>query len=90
LAQIRDWLIPCAVYNHGLCRKKTKPAPASAHLLIRHAIFLTMDPNLGELPDADVRINDGQIIAVGKDLPSTGAQVIGATGMILIASLVDA
>lgn len=69
---------------------ETKPAPASAHLLIRHAVVLTMDPNLGELPDADVRINDGQIIAVGKDLASEGAQVIDATGMILIPGLVDA
>ena len=66
------------------------PASASAHLLIRHATVLTMDPNLGELPDADVLIDNGKIIAVGKGLAGEGAQVIDATGMILIPGLVDA
>jgi cytosine/adenosine deaminase-related metal-dependent hydrolase len=66
------------------------PASASAHLLIRHATVLTMDPNLGELPDADVLIDNGKIIAVGKGLAGEGAQVIDANGMILIPGLVDA
>lgn len=68
-------------------------APAvreSVPLVIRHATVLSMDPNLAELPDADVLINNGKIIAVGRDLAAEGAQVIEATGMILIPGLVDA
>jgi 5-methylthioadenosine/S-adenosylhomocysteine deaminase len=68
-------------------------APAvteSVPLVIRHATVLSMDPNLAELPDADVLINNGKIIAVGRDLAAEGAEVIDATGMILIPGLVDA
>lgn len=68
----------------------TPPTAASSHLLIRHATVLTMDPKLGELPDADVLIQNGMIVAVGKDLPGAGAEVLDATGMILIPGLVDA
>jgi len=66
------------------------PTPSAAHLLIRHATVLTMDAKLGELTDADVLIREGMIVAVGKHLPSDGAQIVDATGMILIPGLVDA
>lgn len=71
------------------CAAQPGTPPPSTHLLIRHATVLTMDPTLGELPDADVLINNGKIIAVGKDLAEEGAQVLDATGMILIPGLVD-
>jgi 5-methylthioadenosine/S-adenosylhomocysteine deaminase len=67
----------------------TAVSPAT-HLLIRHATVLTMDPRLGDVVDGEVLIRDGSIVAVGKQLDAAGAQVIDATGMILIPGLVDA
>ncbi|MFJ4145204.1 amidohydrolase family protein [Pseudomonas sp. NPDC089734] len=69
----------------------TSPAAAQkpAHLLIRHATILSMDPQLGDIRDGDVRIRDGLIVAVGKQLPIEGATVLDATGMILIPGIVD-
>ncbi|MFK3971498.1 amidohydrolase family protein [Pseudomonas sp. NPDC087358] len=64
-------------------------APATG-LIIRHASVLSMDPALGDLTDTDVLIRDDRIIAVGRGLPGDGAQVIDASGMILIPGLVDA
>jgi 5-methylthioadenosine/S-adenosylhomocysteine deaminase len=61
-----------------------------AHLVIRHATVLTMDPKLGDMLDCDVLIKDGQILAVGKSLAGHGAVEMDATGMILIPGLVDA
>lgn len=69
------------------------PPPDStspAHLIIRHATVLTMDPKLGDIVDADVRIRDGVIVAVGTGLGGEGATEMDATGMILIPGLVDA
>lgn len=61
----------------------------SVHLLIQHATVLSMDPQVGDLPDGDVLIRDGVIVAVGKNLAAQGATVLDAKGMILIPGLVD-
>ncbi|GAA4341370.1 amidohydrolase family protein [Variovorax defluvii] len=58
-------------------------------LLIRGATVLSMDPGLGDLQAADVRIEGRRIAAVGLDLDSTGADCIEAQGMILIPGLID-
>ncbi|MDQ1649556.1 MAG: 5-methylthioadenosine/S-adenosylhomocysteine deaminase, partial [Frankiaceae bacterium] len=48
-----------------------------------------MDPALGELPSADVLIENGAISAVGPDLEAPGAEVIDATSMIVMPGFVD-
>jgi 5-methylthioadenosine/S-adenosylhomocysteine deaminase len=57
--------------------------------LIKDAIVITMDPELGELPRADILIEDDRIVAVGPDLDAADAQVIDATGDIVIPGFID-
>ncbi len=57
--------------------------------LIRGAYVLSQDPKIGELQDADVLIEDDKIAAVGKNLSAEGAEVIDATGDIVIPGFID-
>ncbi len=58
-------------------------------MVIRDAIVLTQDPALGELPRADILVEGDTIAAVGADLGSADAQVIDATGDIVIPGFID-
>lgn len=58
-------------------------------LLVRGATVLTMDPELGDLDEADVLVRDGAVVAVGPGLAARGAMVIDARGMIALPGLVD-
>ncbi len=57
--------------------------------LIKGGIVLTQDEELGELPNADVLIEDERIAAVGKDLAADDARVIDASGDIVIPGFID-
>jgi imidazolonepropionase-like amidohydrolase len=48
-----------------------------------------MDPELGDLDEADVLVRDGAVVAVGPGLSARGAMVIDARGMIALPGLVD-
>lgn len=63
-------------------------APRGSYL-IKGGSVITVDPSLGTLPCADVRIRDGIIESVGSDLGAEGLEVIDATGMIVMPGLVD-
>lgn len=65
------------------------PKASGGPVLIRGADLLTMDRKLGELPQTDVLVADGKIAAIGKDLQAGDAEVIEATGMILMPGMVD-
>jgi 5-methylthioadenosine/S-adenosylhomocysteine deaminase len=56
--------------------------------LLRGGHVLTMDPQLGDLPNADVLIEDDKISAVGPNIEAD-AEVIDATGRIVIPGFVD-
>jgi 5-methylthioadenosine/S-adenosylhomocysteine deaminase len=58
-------------------------------ILIQGGIVLTQDPQLGELPRADILIEDDRIAAVGPGLNADGATVIDATGDIVIPGFID-
>lgn len=58
-------------------------------ILVRGGHVLTMDPDLGDLPVADVLMTDGRIAAVGADLEVDEAEVVDATGAIVLPGLVD-
>ena len=58
-------------------------------MLIKGGIVLTQDPALGEMAGADVLIEGDRIAAVGHGLSAEGAQVIDATGDIVIPGFVD-
>jgi cytosine/adenosine deaminase-related metal-dependent hydrolase len=57
--------------------------------LIRAGYVLTQDPELGELRDADILIEDDRIVAVGKGLEAAGAKVIDAKDDIVIPGFID-
>jgi 5-methylthioadenosine/S-adenosylhomocysteine deaminase len=57
-------------------------------ILVRGGNVITVDPKLGDIPGGDVLIENGKIAEVGKDL-SADAEVIDATGNIVIPGFVD-
>jgi 5-methylthioadenosine/S-adenosylhomocysteine deaminase len=61
----------------------------SERTLIKGAIVLTQDAALGELPNADILIEDDRIVAVGPNLDAADAKVIDATGDIVIPGFID-
>jgi 5-methylthioadenosine/S-adenosylhomocysteine deaminase len=63
----------------------------SRELLLKGGYVVTVDDSIGDLPQGDVLIQDDLIAAIGRDLsPSSGdAQVIDATGRLVIPGLVD-
>jgi 5-methylthioadenosine/S-adenosylhomocysteine deaminase len=62
---------------------------SSQRLLIRNGFVVSMDPNLGEIPNGDVLVEDGAIVEVGRGLGASEAEEIDATGMIVMPGFVD-
>src|SRR5262249_19864140 len=60
----------------------------SDRLLVRVGHLLTMDPGLGDL-DADILIEDGRIVEVHPQLAGPAADVIDASGAIVVPGFVD-
>jgi cytosine/adenosine deaminase-related metal-dependent hydrolase len=60
-------------------------------LLLRGGLVVTVDESLGDLPDADVLIRDGVIVAIAAGLSTStpGAVVIDCKGRLVIPGLVD-
>jgi 5-methylthioadenosine/S-adenosylhomocysteine deaminase len=58
-------------------------------LVFRSGHVVTMDPELGDIPDGDVLVAGGRIAAVGTGLDAPGAGEIDARGMIVAPGLVD-
>ncbi|MEU4098368.1 amidohydrolase family protein [Streptomyces sp. NPDC026673] len=58
-------------------------------ILIRGGHVVTGDPTLGELPGADVLVDGDTITAVGHGLQAEGAEVIDASGHVVMPGLVD-
>ncbi|WP_408897198.1 amidohydrolase family protein [Nocardioides sp. R1-1] len=57
--------------------------------LVRNGHVLTMDPDLGDLASGEVLIEDGVIVAVGPSLGVTDAEVVDATGHLVLPGLID-
>jgi cytosine/adenosine deaminase-related metal-dependent hydrolase len=58
--------------------------------LFKSGTIITMDPRITNLSTGDVLVDDGRIAAVGVNLQADGAEVIDATGSIVMPGLVDA
>jgi 5-methylthioadenosine/S-adenosylhomocysteine deaminase len=58
-------------------------------LLVRNGHVLTMDPALGDVSGADVLIRDGRIAEIGRSVEASGAEVIDATGHVVLPGFVD-
>ncbi|HVW18468.1 MAG TPA: amidohydrolase family protein [Solirubrobacteraceae bacterium] len=57
--------------------------------LIAGGAVVSVDPDVGILVPGDVRVRDGEIVAVGRDLPADGAEVIDASRMIVMPGLIE-
>ena len=62
---------------------------SSQRLVFRNGFVVSMDPEIGEIPNGDVLVEDGKIVDVGRDLGVSDAEEIDATGMIVMPGFVD-
>jgi cytosine/adenosine deaminase-related metal-dependent hydrolase len=63
--------------------------PIRNEFVVRGGHVLTMDQNVGDLPNGDVHVRDGAIVAVGGAVDAPSAQVIDARDMIVMPGFVD-
>src|SRR5690606_34765008 len=66
-----------------------REVPMAERRLLRGGIVLSMDPEIGDLPKGDVLIEGDRIAAVGPDLGETDAEVIDASGRIVLPGFID-
>jgi cytosine/adenosine deaminase-related metal-dependent hydrolase len=57
--------------------------------VIRGGSVMSIDPNVGDFPQADVLVEGNKILAVGPNLAAGGADVIDATGRIVMPGFID-
>ncbi|WP_410592623.1 amidohydrolase family protein [Amycolatopsis sp. lyj-23] len=57
--------------------------------LLRGGMVVSMDPALGDLPRGDVLVEDGRIAAVAPEIEADGAEIVDATGKIVLPGFVD-
>lgn len=58
-------------------------------MLIKGGNVVTMDPTLGDLPGADILIEDGRIAAVGHNLAASDAETVDASRMIVLPGFIN-
>src|SRR5690606_4579101 len=61
----------------------------TARILIRGGTVLSLDPSIGDLAHGDVLIEGDRILEVAPGISADGAEVIDATGMIVLPGFVD-
>jgi 5-methylthioadenosine/S-adenosylhomocysteine deaminase len=57
--------------------------------LIRSAVLMTMEDDIGTIPKGDVLIDGNRIVEVGENLRDPGADLIDASNMICMPGFVD-
>ena len=62
---------------------------SSQRLVFRNGFVVSMDPDIGDIPNGEVLVEDGVIVDVGPDLGVSDAEEIDATGMIVMPGFVD-
>jgi cytosine/adenosine deaminase-related metal-dependent hydrolase len=65
------------------------PLPARGEFVIRRGYILTMDAGLGDIPEGDVHVRNGEILAVGSNVQAPGATVLEGQNMIVMPGFVD-
>jgi 5-methylthioadenosine/S-adenosylhomocysteine deaminase len=66
-----------------------RPLPPRGKLLIRGGYILPVEPGQPDIPNGDIAIDDGTIVAIGPNLSHPGADIIAAEGFIVMPGLVD-
>jgi cytosine/adenosine deaminase-related metal-dependent hydrolase len=62
---------------------------SSQRLFIRNGFVVSMDPDVGEIPNGDILVEDGVIVEIGRGLEVGDAEQIDATGTIVMPGFVD-
>lgn len=62
---------------------------SAERLLIRNGYIISMDPDIGDITGGDVLVEDGKIAEVGRQLEASEAEIVDATGMIVIPGFID-
>ncbi|WP_157155485.1 amidohydrolase family protein [Diaminobutyricimonas sp. LJ205] len=63
--------------------------PPRGSYLIRGGAVISVDPEIGNLPQGDVLVKDGVIVDVGSDIQANDAEVVDASGMIVMPGLIE-
>jgi 5-methylthioadenosine/S-adenosylhomocysteine deaminase len=63
--------------------------PERGEFIVRGGYILTMDPEIGEIPDGDVHVKNGLILGVAKRIDAPNAEVLDARRMIVLPGMVD-
>src|SRR5216684_1915639 len=77
--------------RNGLaCRsRQNRMVDMPRDLFLKNGHLITMDPELGDQPATDIRVSDGRIARVGRNLATGDAEVIDVSGLVVIPGLID-
>src|SRR4051794_25761272 len=78
----------CAVASIRV-RPAKERGMSSQRLLIRNGFVVSMDPDVGEIANGDVLVEDGTIVEIGRGLEVSDAERIDASGMIVMPGFID-
>ena len=87
-------LAACAANSQSPSRlapadRSTGKLPPRREFVVRNAYVVTMDAKLGDLPNTDVHVRNGDLIAVGPKLAAPGAEEIDGRNRIALPGFVD-
>ncbi len=63
--------------------------PPRGEFVIRDAHVISVDPTIGDLPNGDIHVRNGELVSVAKQISLTGVPEINARGMIAIPGLIE-
>jgi 5-methylthioadenosine/S-adenosylhomocysteine deaminase len=63
--------------------------PPRGEFVVRNAYVVTMDAKLGDLPNGDVHVRNGALVAVGPNLNAPGAEEIDGHNRIALPGFID-
>ena len=58
-------------------------------ILIKNGSIITVDKSIGDLPKGDLLIEDGKIVTVKPEISASDAEIVDASGMIVMPGFVD-
>jgi 5-methylthioadenosine/S-adenosylhomocysteine deaminase len=85
-------VIPVAFAQGTSDTRFERPAitlPQRGEFVVTNAYVITMDPQLGDIPNGSVHVRNGAIVAVGASVEAPGVQVIDGRSRIVLPGLID-
>ena len=85
----RHFLAAASATAVGCRHAAAQSAAVLAGTVIRNAYVMTMDPELGDLKHTDIHVRGTNIVAIGPDIKVQDAEVVDASGMVVMPGIVD-